>query len=395
LLPLEKTAARTNSPEPGLATISPPSVSSNDDLGDKLMDIQKFNGNRRLQLKAGELVQVRSREEIMATLDENGRFENVPFMPEMLQHAGQTLRVWKRADKTCDPANEPWSIRRLTDTVHLEGVRCDGSAHGGCQAGCLIFWKESWLRRAEPGYLPLNDVCPSQTSSEERQGFGAVNKVLTSVSRQTPEGETVYSCQATEVRRFTTPMSAWDPRQYIRDLRSGNLDSGLTKNSIRGRTVDMFLAVIRLIRSLGITILARGSYPYIVGGLDKTPNETLNLQPGELVQIRSREEIEATLDKARRNRGLMFDTEMVPYCGGIFRVLRSVHKFVDEKSGKMLNTKAPCIILEGVFCRSDFHRLCPRAIPSYWREIWLRRASEPSPQTMREPAEICERVTFG
>jgi hypothetical protein len=362
-------------------------------LGIEVKLIRTFLGNSRLNLKAGELVQVRSPEEIMATLDEDSCCENVPFMPEMLQYAGRTLRVWKRADKTCDPANSPWSIRRLTDTVHLQGIRCDGSTHGGCQAGCLIFWKERWLKRVEPGYLPLDDIGSRGMIAERGQEFGIIENILSSTSKQATDGETVYMCQATEVRRFTTHMSAWDPRQYIRDLRSGNLRSGLAKDSIRGRTVDTFLAILRIIRTVGISILARYSYPYIRATLDKTPSETLDLQSGELVQVRSREEIEATLDKSYRNRGLLFDTELVPYCGGIYRVQRRVHHVVDEKTGKMLNMKSPCIVLEGVVCRADFHRLCPRAIPSYWREIWLRRASEPVPTMLLESAEVCERVT--
>ena len=36
---------------------------------------------------------------------------------------------------------------RMRNAVHLEGLRCDGQAHGGCQAGCLLYWKEAWLRR--------------------------------------------------------------------------------------------------------------------------------------------------------------------------------------------------------------------------------------------------------
>ena len=92
------------------------------------------HGKRKLDLKAGEWIEVRSREEVLATLDERGCFENVPFMPEMLEFCGKRFRVSKRADKTCDPANAPWSIRRLTDTVHLENGRCDGSLHGGCEA---------------------------------------------------------------------------------------------------------------------------------------------------------------------------------------------------------------------------------------------------------------------
>jgi hypothetical protein len=103
--------------------------------------------------------------------------------------------------------------------------------------------------------------------------------------------------------------------------------------------------------------------------------ERLDLQPGELVEVRSKEEIMATLDKDQKNRGLWFDSEMLPYCGGIYRVLRRVHRIIDEKTGKLINMKNPCIVLEGVVCKSDFHRLCPRAIYPYWRENWLKRAA--------------------
>jgi hypothetical protein len=37
----------------------------------------------------------------------------------------------------------------MENAVHLTGVRCDGQAHGGCQAGCLIYWKEAWLKRVD------------------------------------------------------------------------------------------------------------------------------------------------------------------------------------------------------------------------------------------------------
>jgi hypothetical protein len=100
----------------------------------------------------------------------------------------------------------------------------------------------------------------------------------------------------------------------------------------------------------------------------------LNLQPGEFVQVKSREEILGTLDSKNRNRGLLFDSEMLRYCEGTFKVLKRVNQIVDEKTGKTLKMKSPCIILEGVACVSEYHRLCPRAIYHYWREGWLRRA---------------------
>jgi hypothetical protein len=122
-------------------------------------------------------------------------------------------------------------------------------------------------------------------------------------------------------------------------------------------------------------VLHRSPYPFVGGSLDKTPIEVLDLQVGELVEVRSKEEIVATLGKNQKNRGLWFDSEMVPYCGGIYRVLRRVNHIIDEKTGKMVNMKYPCIVLEGVVCKSDYHRLCPRAIYAYWREGWLKRAS--------------------
>src|SRR5262245_29214233 len=97
----------------------------------------------KMKLKAGDWVVIRSKEEILATLDSNGRLDELPFMPQMLNYCGQRFKVFKRAHKTCDTVN--WTGgRRLENAVHLE-LRCDGAAYGGCQAGCLIYWNEAWL----------------------------------------------------------------------------------------------------------------------------------------------------------------------------------------------------------------------------------------------------------
>jgi hypothetical protein len=338
------------------------------------------------ELKAGDYVEVRSREEILATLDERGRLDNLPFMPEMLQYCGRTLRVFKRADKTCE-YTRGWSIRRMTNSVHLEGARCDGSGHDGCQASCLIFWKEAWLKPAERSMVSLETLRGYRSAPFELSGFVTVESLVAATRTKSTEGETTYTCQATVVPEFTSYMSFWDPRQYIRDLRSGNLKSGLAGNSRGHRLLEFVLNVSRLLQASIIGFFNQVQsrrqekhYPFIAGASAKTPVELLDLQPGELVEVRSKEEIIATLDKDQKNRGLWFDSEMLPYCGGIYRVLRRVHTIIDEKTGKLITMKNPCIVLEGVVCRSDFHRLCPRAIYPYWRENWLKRASEASPQ---------------
>jgi hypothetical protein len=44
----------------------------------------------------------------------------------------------------------------------------------------------------------------------------------------------------------------------------------------------------------------------------------------------------------------------------------------------MIYMKYPCIVLEGIFCEGAYTASCPRAIPSYWREIWLDRVPAPA-----------------
>ncbi len=348
----------------------------------------------KLDLKAGEWVEVRSQEEILATLDVRGCLENLPFMPEMLANCGQRMRVYKRADKTCDNI-VPWGIRRLEDSVHLENSRCDGTGHSDCQAGCLIFWKEAWLKRAGDNFVPAGNLQSRSAAPVKNSGLVTVDSILAATRKTNPQGEVVYSCQATEMREYTCYMKWWDPRQYVRDVRSGNLATGLSDGSRVGRFVEMTLALWQVVHSIMYSVIRERwyiDYPPIVGKQTKTPIEILNIQPGEVVRVKSKEEIIATLDKNNRNRGLFFDCEMLPYCGGLYRVLRRVNHIIDEKTGKMMDMKYPCIVLEGVICKSDYHRLCPKAIFSYWRENWLERVVDVKLEAPQEQLqETCEK----
>jgi hypothetical protein len=87
-------------------------------------------------LRPGDVVEVRSIDEILATLDGDA-LDGMPFMAEMIRHAGRRFAVTRRVDKICDTIAATGS-RRLDATVYLDDLRCDGSGHGGCQAGCKI-----------------------------------------------------------------------------------------------------------------------------------------------------------------------------------------------------------------------------------------------------------------
>jgi hypothetical protein len=124
----------------------------------------------------------------------------------------------------------------------------------------------------------------------------------------------------------------------------------------------------------------------------KTPAASLNLQPGELVRVRSYDEILATLNEDSHNRGMYFDPEMVLFCGGTYRVIDRVTRLINEKTGKMQNLKNDCIILGEVVCQACYsknRRFCPRAIYPYWREIWLERAApgeSVTPKSAEDPS---------
>ena len=342
---------------------------------------------RNNRLKAGDWVEVRSKEEILSTLDENGQLHGMPFMPEMFAFCGKRLQVFKRAHKTCDTVF-PVRGRRVSNAVHLD-TRCDGSAHGGCQASCLLFWKEEWLK---PASTLDSESSPPVDAGDQPPGMCSEETVWRNSQIQDNTGESpTYSCQATRLPYATTDLEWWEISQYIEDFRSGNVTLW---QILCGGMYFLFLWLSNA--GIGLGRLIRWSYDHLyplwrgapfprrtgyISDGQQTPTATLNLQPGELVRIKSYDEILKTLNTRNRNRGLYFDAEEVPYCGGTYRVLRRVERIVNERTGKMQEMKGPCVILDSVICQSRYSEcrlFCPRAIYPYWREIWLERTSEES-----------------
>jgi hypothetical protein len=324
-----------------------------------------------LNLAVGEVVEVRSENEILATLDKRGELDELPFMPEMLQFCGRRFKVHKLALKACDTINST-GMYRISHAVHLEGVRCDGQAHGGCQAGCLIYWKEAWLKRVD------GDDHGADQAWLSRVPPGCTRLELIAATRKssdaTAPGESVFSCQATELMRAAPEwIPPWDIKQYLLDVRSGNAGLLAMFRSVSVGAFNEYQDLSRRFLPKPLRIQGGRRFPFINGKLQKTPQETLNLRPGEVVRVKNKAEIVKTLDTTNRNRGMTFDAEMLKYCGRQARVLRRVERIIDEKTGRMVNLRNPCIILEDVICTSDYHRLCPRGIYPYWREIWLER----------------------
>jgi hypothetical protein len=298
------------------------------------------------RLLPGLWVEVKSWPEIRATLDSHGMFEGLPFMPEMVQFCDRRFEVSKRVERTCEEIHG--TMRRIRNTVFLDGLRCEGTEHGGCQKGCFIFWKEAWLERVG------GDTVPNSTEDSRLVGDYPFTY------RGSDDG---YVCQSTELIGATSKLSALDIRSYIRDIRAQTY------------SLSQLLHVLSYALFLRVRGLLTGkSYRFIEGSQTKTPRSELNMQPGEWVRVRSKDEIASTLDKDGKNRGLAFTVEMVPFCDRTFRVLRRLEKMIQESSRTIVHLE-DTVILENVTC-NGCHILrggCPRDNYHFWREAWLER----------------------
>lgn len=328
-------------------------------------------------LHVGEWVVVRSQEEILATLDDQGRLEGLPFQAEQLAFCGKRMRVAKSAHKTCDTIHKTGG-RRMHNAVHLEGARCDGALHGGCQADCVFYWKEAWIKRDGASAAPAGKGCTVETIRARVKAPGQEN-----------EADPVWVCQTTALFDATTPLKWWDARQYVKDVATGN--HGLWHMS-KLLIAAWYRNLVKFGVGYRVLVGFYNAFQKVTGGRPfpeaagpipdgkPTPVEKLDLKVGEWIEVKSGAEIIPTLTVNGFNRGMRYDMEMLKYSGGRYRVQMLVDRLISETTGKMMVMKTPCIQLEDVYCRAECTPMrigCPRASNSYWREIWLKRVPGP------------------
>jgi hypothetical protein len=304
--------------------------------------------------RSGDLVEVKTPDEIIQTLDAEGASDHLPFMPEMLEFCGQRFRVSKRALTICFSGPGARRGFRADDVVTLDGVRCSGVAHDGCQKACIIFWREAWLRKVEDlAVQPKPDV---QSADRLRARL----KVST--------GPKTYYCQASELSKATYPLSRWERlERYLSGLRVGNFNGLQMAHSVATwlswKIRRMFLG------------------EYAQGSAGSGPLEGLNLQPGEWVEVKSMESINQTLDERGYNRGLYFSPDMRLWCGRRCRVKGRLDKIIVDGTGQIRQLRNT-VSLEGSTCGCSYMGFgmdgCSRCELTYWREIWLRRSDRHS-----------------
>lgn len=239
-------------------------------------------------LRRGDLVEVRSPGAILATLDERGLLDALPFMPEMAAYCGRRFQVDGRAQRICDTVHYSGS-RDLARAVLLADLRCNGSAHGGCQAECRLFWKEEWLRKVTPA-----------SPAAGLFARGDLDALLQRVRRHAQQtidvagrAEERWRCQATELPRASALIKFWDVRSFVKEYLTRNVGLG------RFLRVTARAAVKEPMRKLGLIpkVHLQGTR---TGPAAAEP--ALGLQPGDLVAVKTRDEIAATLNAEGKDR---------------------------------------------------------------------------------------------
>ena len=299
------------------------------------------------RLYPGDIVEVKAPDEILQSLDINGTLGNLPFMPEMVEFCGKRFRVSRRALKTCIYGPVIGMLGFSTDDILvLDDLRCSGAAHDGCQKTCTIFWREAWLRKVDDSGVQSNTDRPGRQRLQSRL--------------KTSTGPKTYFCQASELLKVARPLSRWEK-------------FGGCIGEVRARNCSAF----EMARRIGIWLFWRirkmilGQYAR--GTQKTTPVESLNLQPGESVEVRSIGDIRDSLNDKACNRGLQFFSHMRLLCGSRSRVRSRLDKLIVDGSGEMRQI-SNTVYLEGSMCGCEFSLGgCPRNEVAYWREIWLRR----------------------
>ena len=207
-------------------------------------------------------------------------------MPEMLDLCGRSFRVHRRVEKTCVDVTPPMEPNRRfanNDVVTLQGMRCDGSGHDGCNRGCRIFWKEAWLRPSI-----TSDATIDATSGATMPADEIALAELRARLKVKADGQH-YFCQSTELIRatesFPGKMKPWLVRIALRQVRQKDR-SALEIAKLFGRWLRL-----RIHRAMSGDEKLRGTQA------NGTPVAVLDLKPGELVRVKSFNEIVSTLDQ--------------------------------------------------------------------------------------------------
>ena len=117
----------------------------------------------------------------------------------------------------------------------------------------------------------------------------------------------------------------------------------------------------------------RARDPVVVAAEISQPST--GFHPGDRVRIKTRQEIQSSLDNWDELKGCGFMEEMWPYCGSEQTIFKRVGRFLDERDYRVKQVRG-IYLLEGIICGGtvDFGP-CDRSCFFFWREEWLEKVN--------------------
>jgi hypothetical protein len=304
----------------------------------------------------GDLVEIKTWDEIHATLDQQGCLEQLPFMPEMLSMCGKRAYVFRCVHRLFD-YRKSRRMRHMDGTVLLVGAVCDGSMHGGCEAACHTMWKSDWLHRVDPSRSTV--AAPASSDRARPAQDAAVLQFGTPAPR--------FACQLTQLHAASQPIGKWSATNFLLPMISGNVTPAAF-------VVGWLMYIFNEFQHL------RGgvSYPEFETIVHRDASssgsgEDIQLKAGDRVVVKSSAEIRATLNDDLMHRGMWFEPDMSKHCGRHYCIQNEVTKLIDIVTGEMRTMKTPAYILRDVHFSGERQLFNAQYEPLFWRAAWLRQ----------------------
>ncbi len=114
-------------------------------LRSKMIDAKEY-GNANV--RSGDIVTVRSKEDIWRMLDDREKYKGCFFIDEMYEHCDKEYKVLKTVDYFFDEFKQ--KMCKCRDAVILDGVVCSGRQRlysVNCDRSCFFFWHTAWLKK--------------------------------------------------------------------------------------------------------------------------------------------------------------------------------------------------------------------------------------------------------
>jgi hypothetical protein len=113
---------------------------------------QAYVKKQQTQMRPGDMVRVRSKQEIQSMLDPWGKYKGCLFVGRMYEYCDKTYPIFKEVDFFYDEAKQ--KMCKCKDIVLLNGVLCNGRQKlylEDCDRSCFYFWHKDWLEKVEDG----------------------------------------------------------------------------------------------------------------------------------------------------------------------------------------------------------------------------------------------------